>query len=625
MKNRLKDIKRYLWDVLLFSGIGCFSYFLLVYYADIPSQYQDRLMTFQAFSAVVVLFNGVGLSVKYINEKLMMYYQFFLKNHRMLSIGLITAAIILFISNYLLLVSTKLLIESPHPFMLKDKGLYVMLTVWFIELIIVGQFMLNRFYVDLVKLYKRAEELEEKTAQARYMALQNQLNPHFLFNSLNTLISEIEYNPMNAIEFTRNLADTYRYILYCQDKHTIPLREELDFLNTYILLQKVRLGDCLNINNTIDEKYWDVPIPPLTLQLLIENVIKHNIISLSKPMEVKLTTEVRDKEVWLSVSNPIKLKQGVASSGKGLMNLSQRYKLLCNRELIIENNKNKFVGNIFYIEFYHLKINLSLKYLYYMNKIKAVIIEDEFPAVRLLNKMIQKVRPEWEVTVLPGTIEGAVSWFNENPHPDIIFLDIQLNDGISFTFIEQAQPQSMIVFTTAYDEYAVRAFTVNSIDYLLKPIHEERLLEAILKFERLFALSSEHTYNLSNIEQLLKSFAEKKEKQFRTRFLISGPKHLYTVQVSDIAYFYSEDKITFAVTKDAKTHVIDFPLNKLEEQLDDRMFFRANRQFILSADAIKSIQNHFNGKAVVSVIPPYSETIYISREKVSLLKMWLNS
>lgn len=215
----------------------------------------------------------------------------------MLSIGLITAAIILFISNYLLLVSTKLLIESPHPFMLKDKGLYVMLTVWFIELIIVGQFMLNRFYVDLVKLYKRAEELEEKTAQARYMALQNQLNPHFLFNSLNTLISEIEYNPMNAIEFTRNLADTYRYILYCQDKHTIPLKEELDFLNTYILLQKVRLGDCLAIDNRIDDKYWDVPIPPLTLQLLIENVIKHNVISISKPMKVCLTTEMLNNEI----------------------------------------------------------------------------------------------------------------------------------------------------------------------------------------------------------------------------------------------------------------------------------------------------------------------------------------
>ena len=311
MKRKLKNIKRYLWDVFLFSGIGCFSYFLLVYYADIPSQYQDRLMTFQAFAAVVVLFNGVGLSVKYINERLMMYYQYFLKNHRMLSVGLITAAIILFISNYLLVISTKLLIDSPHPFILKDKGLYVMLAVWFVELIIVGQFMLNRFYVDLVKLYKRAEELEEKTAQARYMALQNQLNPHFLFNSLNTLISEIEYNPMNAIEFTRNLADTYRYILYCQDKHTIPLKEELDFLNTYILLQKVRLGDCLAIDNRIDDKYWDVPISPLTLQLLIENVIKHNVISINKPMKVCLTTEILNNEIWLSVSNPIKLNMNV--------------------------------------------------------------------------------------------------------------------------------------------------------------------------------------------------------------------------------------------------------------------------------------------------------------------------
>lgn len=343
MEKKLKYIKRYLWDILLFSGMGCFSYFLLVYYADIPPRYQNRLMTFQAFLAVIILFNGVGLSVKYINEKLSMYYQYFLKNRRMLSVGLITAAIILFGPNYLLLISTKLLVGLPYPFLLKDKGLYVMLGVWFVELIIVGQFMLNRFYIDLVKLYKRAEELEEKTTQARYMALQNQLNPHFLFNSLNTLISEIAYNPMDAIEFTRNLADTYRYILYCQDKHTIPLREELDFLDTYVLLQKVRLGNCLEIDNKIEDKYWDVSVPPLTLQLLIENVIKHNIISPGKPMKVKLATEVLHKETWLSVSNPVRPKQGVISSGKGLANLAQRYKLLCNKEPIVENNKDSFV------------------------------------------------------------------------------------------------------------------------------------------------------------------------------------------------------------------------------------------------------------------------------------------
>lgn len=180
----------------------------------------------------------------------------------------------------------------------------------------------------------------------------------------------------------------------------------------------------------------------------------------------------------------------------------------------------------------------------------------------------------------------------------------------------------MIVFTTAYDEYAVRAFTVNSIDYLLKPIHEERLLDSICKFERL-SPSAPESQNY-NIEQLLKSFMEKKEKQYRTRFLISGNKQCYLIQVTDIAYFYSEEKVTFAVTRDHKSHVLDFPLNKLENQLDPQTFFRANRQYILSADSIRSIQNHFNGKAVIRIEPSPQDPVYISRDKVPLLKLWLN-
>ncbi len=118
-----------------------------------------------------------------------------------------------------------------------------------------------------------------------------------------------------------------------------------------------------------------------------------------------------------------------------------------------------------------------------MNKIKAAIIEDEVPAARLLHEMIQSLRPDWEVMILPGTIEESVEWFHVNPHPELLFLDIQLTDGNSFMLIEQARPDSMIVFTTAYDEYAVRAFAVNSIDYLLKPIHQERLLQTIERFE----------------------------------------------------------------------------------------------------------------------------------------------
>ena len=260
-----------------------------------------------------------------------------------------------------------------------------------------------------------------------------------------------------------------------------------------------------------------------------------------------------------------------------------------------------------------------------MKKISAAIIEDEVPAARLLERQIREIRPEWELTVLPGTVEDSVKWFAEHTHPDLLFLDIQLSDGISFAFIEAAQPQSMIVFTTAYDEYAVRAFTVNSIDYLLKPVHKERLLDAVCKFERFLSVGAGDYYKLWNMELLLKSFAEKREKQYRTRFLISTPRHLYVVPVTDIAYFYSENKVTFAVTKDGKNHVVDFPLNKLEEQLDERAFFRVNRQFILSADSIRNIQDYFHGKVIIQVWPKYDGNILVSREKLPLLKMWLNT
>ena len=330
MKSRLKDIKRYLWDVLLFSGIGCFSYFLLVYYADIPSQYQDRLMTFQAFSAVVVLFNGVGLSVKYINEKLMMYYQFFLKNHRMLSIGLITAAIILFISNYLLLVSTKLLIESPHPFMLKDKGLYVMLTVWFIELIIVGQFMLNRFYVDLVKLYKRAEELEEKTAQARYMALQNQLNPHFLLNTLNNIYALIAFDTDKAQQAVQELSKLLRYVLYDNQQTYVPLGKETDFIRNYIELMRIRLSANVQMTTQIDiQPDSQTLIAPLIFISLIENAFKHGI-SPTERSFIHIHLAENDTEVICEISNSNHPKNitDKSGSGIGLEQVSRRLEIL---------------------------------------------------------------------------------------------------------------------------------------------------------------------------------------------------------------------------------------------------------------------------------------------------------
>ena len=194
----------------------------------------------------------------------------------------------------------------------------------------------------------------------------------------------------------------------------------------------------------------------------------------------------------------------------------------------------------------------------FMNNIQVAIIEDEKPAARLLEGMIKKLRPQWDIIKIPGSIESSVAWFASHPHPDIVFLDIQLSDGNSFLFIEQACPTSLIIFTTAYDEYAVRAFTVNSIDYLLKPIRQERLEEAIQKFEHVTSKYNQKLLEQNDLLEVLHSLTYP-GKKYRTRFLISGNEKLITLQVEDIAHFYSLNKITFAVTRQNKEYIIDFP------------------------------------------------------------------
>lgn len=256
-----------------------------------------------------------------------------------------------------------------------------------------------------------------------------------------------------------------------------------------------------------------------------------------------------------------------------------------------------------------------------MSKLKAVIIEDEIPAARLLSSMVGRLRPEWDIMVLQGNVEEAVQWFATNPHPDILFLDIQLSDGNSFDFLSQAKPTSTIVFTTAYDEYAIRAFSVNSIDYILKPVDEKRLLDAIVKYE---SLTENQSGKLDEYLETVLDSLQRREKRYRTRFLIAAPDKFWTLQVSDIAYFYSENKITFAVTHTGQEHIVDLPLDKLSEQLDTDQFFRANRQVLLSVGSIKRVEPYFNGKVVVLVKPPFKEQIIISKEKISSFKLWLN-
>ncbi len=256
-----------------------------------------------------------------------------------------------------------------------------------------------------------------------------------------------------------------------------------------------------------------------------------------------------------------------------------------------------------------------------MSDLRVAIIEDEVPAARLLHSMLRRLRPAWDITVLPGSVEEAVQWFAENRHPDLLFLDIQLSDGDSFGFLTSARPSSVIIFTTAYDQYAIRAFTVNSIDYILKPVDEKRLLEAIVKYETLVTTNNSPADGY--LDMILDSL-QHREKIYRTRFLISGKDRYSPLEVSDVAYFYSENKITFAVTYSGQEHIIDLSLNKLVEQLDPDQFFRANRQILLCVKAIDHIEPYFNGRIVVFVKPPYKSQIIISEEKITAFKLWLN-
>lgn len=255
-----------------------------------------------------------------------------------------------------------------------------------------------------------------------------------------------------------------------------------------------------------------------------------------------------------------------------------------------------------------------------MNKCRVAIVEDEIPAARLLRTLIARLRPAWDIEVLPGNVEEAVRWFASNPHPDLLFLDIQLADGTSFELLSQARPSSSVIFTTAYDEYAVRAFSINSIDYILKPVDEERLAEAIARYE---AMRERTAPSETYLETLLDAL-QRREKRFRTRFLIAGVDRFVTLQVADIAYFYSENKVTTAVTFAGQSHVVDLPLSRLEEQLDPDRFFRVNRQVLLSVGAIERVEPYFNGKVSVTLRPPYKEPVTVSGDRVPMFKAWLN-
>lgn len=247
-----------------------------------------------------------------------------------------------------------------------------------------------------------------------------------------------------------------------------------------------------------------------------------------------------------------------------------------------------------------------------------IIIEDEKPAARLLQRKVEKLG--LPINMLLHSVEQSVEWFQNNVHPDLIFLDIQLSDGLSFEIFEKVDIKSTVIFTTAYDEYALRAFKLNSIDYLLKPIDEDDLTIAISKFKNQFQKNLISNLDFDSIKRML---VNPVDRTFKKRFTIKLGQQLKMINIEEVECFYSENKGTYLHTFDNRNYLLDTTLEQLETEIDMEDFFRVSRKFIVPMKAIKEIQIYSNSRLKV-ILPSYKDDeVIVSREKVQDFKTWL--
>jgi len=249
---------------------------------------------------------------------------------------------------------------------------------------------------------------------------------------------------------------------------------------------------------------------------------------------------------------------------------------------------------------------------------KVLIIEDEEEASDRLQMLLQKYDSQIQIAETLPSVEDTVAWLQSQPAPDLIFMDIHLADGLSFEIFELLNVQSPVIFTTAYDQYTLKAFKLNSIDYLLKPINYQEMVHAIEKYKNLYEKSS---FNFQHLADLLKS----PTKAYKSRFLVKSGNKMTFVVVEQIAYFQAVERVVFLVTKDNKQYLIDDTLESLEEVLNPQVFFRINRTFIVHIQAIQEIEPYFNSRLVVFTTPTCKETMIVSRPKVAAFKNWLDN
>ncbi len=255
---------------------------------------------------------------------------------------------------------------------------------------------------------------------------------------------------------------------------------------------------------------------------------------------------------------------------------------------------------------------------------KIFIVEDEELAVKKLQKTLQAIDSELEVVGTADSIETAVEWLQANPRPDLILMDIELADGQSFEIFNLTQVKSPVIFTTSYDEYALKAFKVNSVDYLLKPIQKEELEAAISKFRQMKETFKSEKQGDPQISALVKELQQTlQHKEYRKRFLVKHAQKLLSIEMDRIAYFFSDDRVNFFKTFDDKKYVIDYTMDELENMLDPDQYFRINRAFVVSAKSIDQIHDYFGNRLKLNLKPTIDKEALVSREKVSTVKDWM--
>jgi DNA-binding LytR/AlgR family response regulator len=250
--------------------------------------------------------------------------------------------------------------------------------------------------------------------------------------------------------------------------------------------------------------------------------------------------------------------------------------------------------------------------------IDTLIIEDEMPAAQRLKRMLEEVDPSIRIVEILESVSATVEWLKEHGPPDLLMLDIQLADGLSFDIFKKVKVDSFVIFTTAYDEYAIKAFELNSIDYLLKPVDQMKLLHALEKYRKLNPL-----HRPLDIQALMEAM-DHSRKRYKERFAVNVGTRIKSIETRHIAYFYSLEKSTYLCTVEDRHYPIDFALDNLEELLDPSLFFRISRQYSVSYQCIERVNILSKSRVAIHTHPPTKEPLLVSTARTHQFRLWLD-